>query len=52
MSQMLVGIDVSLKSNHVQFMDGSGQTLASFSIPNNLPGLTPWFKDCFLPPTR
>lgn len=38
MSQMLVGIDVSLKSNHVQFMDGSGQALASFSIPNNLPG--------------
>lgn len=38
MSQMLVGIDVSLKSNHVQFMDGNGQKLASFSVPNNLSG--------------
>lgn len=38
MSQMLVGIDVSLKSHHVQFMNGTGNALASFSIPNNQSG--------------
>lgn len=35
MSQMLVGIDVSMRSNHVQFMDESGESLASFSVSNN-----------------
>lgn len=38
MSQMLVGIDVSLQSHHVQFMDGDGGALASFSIHNNRQG--------------
>lgn len=38
MSQMLVGIDVSLQSHHVQFMDGDGGALASFSIHNNRRG--------------
>lgn len=38
MSQMLVGIDVSLKSHHVQFMNGTGNALASFSIPNDQSG--------------
>lgn len=35
MSQMLVGIDVSMRSNHVQFMDESGDSLASFAISND-----------------
>ena len=35
MSQMLVGIDVSMRSNHVQFMDESGNSLASFAISND-----------------
>ena len=35
MSQMLVGIDVSMRSNHVQFMDESGKSLASFAISND-----------------
>lgn len=35
MSQMLVGIDVSLKSHHVQFMHEDGTSLTSFSITNN-----------------
>lgn len=38
MPQMLVGIDVSLRSNHVHFMDESGKSLASFSIANDLKG--------------
>lgn len=38
MSQMLVGIDVSLRSHHVHFMDGSGKSLANFSIPNSVDG--------------
>lgn len=38
MSQMLVGIDVSLRSHHVQLMDEQGKELTSFSIPNDLPG--------------
>lgn len=38
MSKMLVGIDVSLKSHHVQFMDGDGDSLASFSVPNDQNG--------------
>lgn len=38
MSQMLVGIDVSLRSHHVQLMDEQGRELTSFSIPNDLPG--------------
>jgi transposase len=37
-SQMLVGIDVSLRSHHVQLMDEQGRELTSFSIPNDLPG--------------
>lgn len=32
MSPMLIGIDVSLRSHHVQFMDGAGATLASFAV--------------------
>ncbi len=35
MSQMLVGIDVSLCSHHVQLMDEQGKSLSSFSIPND-----------------
>jgi transposase len=35
MSQMLVGIDVSMRSNHVQFMDENGDSLASFAISND-----------------
>jgi hypothetical protein len=35
MSQMLVGIDVSMRSNHVLFMGESGESLASFSISND-----------------
>lgn len=38
MSQMLVGIDVSLRSHHVQFMSENGESIASFSIPNNRTG--------------
>jgi len=38
MSQMLVGIDISLKSHHVQFMNEIGESLASFSIPSNSSG--------------
>ncbi|EAM1016505.1 IS110 family transposase [Brevibacillus invocatus] len=38
MSPMLIGIDVSLRSHHVQFMDGDGRSLASFSVPNDQTG--------------
>lgn len=38
MSQMLVGIDVSLRSHHVHFMHGEGQTLADFSVRNDVEG--------------
>ena len=38
MSQMLVGIDVSLRSHHVHFMDEEGRTLADFSISNDQEG--------------
>jgi transposase len=38
MSQMLIGIDVSLRSHHVQFMAGDGRSLASFSVPNDQTG--------------
>lgn len=38
MSQMLVGIDVSLRSHHVQLMNEQGKELTSFSIPNDLAG--------------
>ena len=38
MSPMLIGIDVSLKSHHVQFMDGAGTSLASFAVPNDQAG--------------
>ncbi|MGI6711141.1 MAG: hypothetical protein ACOX4L_00070 [Bacillota bacterium] len=34
MLQMLVGIDVSLRSHHVQFMNKIGESLVSFSISN------------------
>jgi hypothetical protein len=37
-SQMLVGIDISLRSHHVQLMDEQGRELTSFSISNDLPG--------------
>jgi len=38
MSQMFVGIDVSLKSHHVQFMNEDGTSIASFSVSNNQTG--------------
>jgi transposase len=38
MSQMLIGIDVSLRSHHVQFMAGDGRDLASFSVSNDQTG--------------
>ena len=38
MSKLHVGIDVSLRTHHVQFMDEFGQDLASFLIDNNQPG--------------
>lgn len=38
MSQMLVGIDVSLRSHHVHFMHGEGHTLADFSVSNDIEG--------------
>jgi transposase len=38
MSKMLVGIDVSLRSHHVQFMDAEGRSLASFSVSNDQNG--------------
>jgi transposase len=38
MSQMLVGVDVSLKSHHVHFMNGDGITLADFSVSNDQTG--------------
>lgn len=38
MSQILVGIDVSLKSHHVHFMNGDGESLADFSVSNNVHG--------------
>lgn len=38
MSQMLVGIDVSLRSHHVHFMDETGKSLANFSVPNSVDG--------------
>jgi transposase len=38
LSKLHVGIDVSLRSHHVQFMDGNGQSLVSFSISNDQQG--------------
>ncbi|XGY93920.1 transposase [Bacillus sp. RS11] len=38
MSQMLVGIDVSMRSHHVQFMHGEGHSLADFSVSNDIEG--------------
>lgn len=38
MSQMLVGVDVSLKSHHVHFMFEDGSSLADFSVPNDQNG--------------
>ena len=38
MSQMLVGVDVSLKSHHVHFMKEDGLTLADFSVSNDQTG--------------
>jgi transposase len=35
---LFVGIDVSKKENTVRFMDGDGDTLSLFSVPNNLEG--------------
>jgi transposase len=37
-SQMLVGIDVSLRSHHVQLMDEQGRNLTSFSVSNDVTG--------------
>ncbi|MCL6453718.1 MAG: IS110 family transposase [Alicyclobacillus sp.] len=38
MSKLHVGIDVSLDSHHVQFMDEVGQGLDSFKVSNDQPG--------------
>ena len=38
MPKLHVGIDVSLDSHHVQFMDEVGQALASFEVSNDRPG--------------
>ncbi|WP_243300528.1 IS110 family RNA-guided transposase [Bacillus litorisediminis] len=38
MSQMLVGVDVSLRSHYVHFMDGDGAALADFSVSNDRAG--------------
>ena len=38
MPKLHVGIDVSLDSHHVQFMDETGQGLDSFKVSNNQPG--------------
>lgn len=38
MANLMVGIDVSLRSHSVQFMNDSGDALASFAIPNNVDG--------------
>jgi transposase len=35
---LFVGIDVSKKENTVRFMDGNGDTLSLFTVPNNLDG--------------
>ena len=35
---LFVGIDVSKTSNTVRFMDGNGDTLSRFSVPNNTAG--------------
>lgn len=38
MSQLLVGVDVSLKSHHVHFMGEDGSSLADFSVSNDRNG--------------
>ncbi|MFC4356323.1 IS110 family transposase [Chryseomicrobium palamuruense] len=38
MSQMLVGVDVSLKSHHVHIMDADGKKLTDFSVSNDRNG--------------
>jgi transposase len=38
MANLLVGIDVSLRNHAVQFMNDSGDALASFSVSNDLTG--------------
>lgn len=38
MSPMLIGIDVSLRSHHVQLMDGAGRSLGSFAVTNDQTG--------------
>lgn len=38
MSQMLVGIAISLRSHHVQFISETGESITSFSIANNRNG--------------
>ncbi|XJZ27743.1 IS110 family transposase [Bacillota bacterium Lsc_1132] len=38
MSQMLVGVDVSLRSHHVHFMKEDGNSLADFSVSNDQSG--------------
>ncbi|UAC49834.1 IS110 family transposase [Bacillus aquiflavi] len=44
MSQMLVGVDVSLKSHHVHFMKQDGSTLADFSVSNDQNGAATLIK--------
>ncbi|RCW50900.1 IS110 family transposase [Paenibacillus prosopidis] len=41
MSSMLIGTDVSLRSHHVQFMDGVRRSLASFAVSNDQTGRIP-----------
>ena len=40
MANLMVGIDVSLRSHSVQLMNDCGNALAAFSVPNNLTGAT------------
>lgn len=40
MANLMVGIDVSLRSHSVQLMNDCGDALAAFSVPNNLTGAT------------
>ena len=44
MANLLAGIDVSLRSHSVQFMNENGDALASFSVPNNVTGAETLFK--------
>ena len=37
---IFVGIDVSKKDNHVQFLNGKGDKLSRFAVPNNQIGVS------------